>query len=294
MVYWRGSGPRCWLGWCRCDAEGGCRGKAGCLVAYLRVETDEGARQVALDRDCFTVGRLPANDIMIRHQQVSRYHAELRASPEGWWIADLESTNGIQVDGRRVQRHLLRSGEPVQLAPGVVVALVSSDNDDDVAVQPTAYVPALSTEREVPVASSAYGRNAAVMGSWLPTSGATAWRASNGRASAPRAPSEESGPVEGDLFRRKRSRLSGAPAAETTPGAIIPNYGAHAAHLHLCQTCGQQTAPDSVHCQTCGTSIARECRACRLSLLPIQDLCPRCQTPNPNSVLRARRAPTSA
>jgi pSer/pThr/pTyr-binding forkhead associated (FHA) protein len=263
-------------------------------VAYLHVETDEGARQVALDRDRFTIGRLPANDIMIRHQQISRYHAELRASTEGWWIADLESTNGVQVGGRRVQRHLLRSGEPVQLAPGVVVALVGGDHADDLAVQPTMHVPALSTEREVPAASTAYGRNGAVMGSWLPTSGATAWRTSNGRASAPRGPSEESGPVEGDLFRRKRSRLSGAPTAEAAVGAINPNYGANAAHLHLCQTCGQQTAPDSLHCQACGTSIARECRACRLSLLPIQDLCPRCQTPNPNSVLRARRAPSSA
>ncbi len=60
--------------------------------------------------------------------------------------------------------------------------------------------------------------------------------------------------------------------------------------LHVCQTCGQLTAPDSVYCQSCHHSIARECPNCRLSLLPIQDRCPRCQSPNPGSVRRAHRA----
>lgn len=60
--------------------------------------------------------------------------------------------------------------------------------------------------------------------------------------------------------------------------------------LHVCQTCGQRTAPDAVYCQNCHQSIAYECSNCRLSLLPIQDRCPRCQTPNPASVRRSQRA----
>lgn len=60
--------------------------------------------------------------------------------------------------------------------------------------------------------------------------------------------------------------------------------------LHVCQTCGQRTMPDAVYCQNCHHSIASECARCRLSLLPVQDLCPRCQTPNPYSVRRFRHA----
>lgn len=60
--------------------------------------------------------------------------------------------------------------------------------------------------------------------------------------------------------------------------------------LHVCQTCGQRTMPDAVYCQNCHHSIASECARCRLSLLPVQDLCPRCQTPNPFSVRRVRHA----
>ena len=56
--------------------------------------------------------------------------------------------------------------------------------------------------------------------------------------------------------------------------------------LHVCQTCGQLTAPDSVYCQSCHHSIAHECSNCRLSLLPIQERCPRCHTPNASSVRR--------
>lgn len=80
-------------------------------------------------------------------------------------------------------------------------------------------------------------------------------------------------------------------------GANVPMDGNRAtagpssALLHVCQTCGQLTAPDSVYCQSCHHSIARECVNCRLTLLPVQDRCPRCQTPNPMSVRRAHRAP---
>jgi len=61
--------------------------------------------------------------------------------------------------------------------------------------------------------------------------------------------------------------------------------------LHVCQTCGQLTAPDAVYCQNCHHPIAYECPNCHLSLLPIQDRCPRCQAPNPASVRRAHRNP---
>jgi pSer/pThr/pTyr-binding forkhead associated (FHA) protein len=57
--------------------------------------------------------------------------------------------------------------------------------------------------------------------------------------------------------------------------------------LHVCQTCGQLTSPESVYCQHCHHSIAHECSHCRLSLLPIQDRCPRCHMPNDASVRRA-------
>ena len=84
-----------------------------------------------------------------------------------------------------------------------------------------------------------------------------------------------------------------APVAATPPAGgeqRRTSFMAPSPLLHVCQTCGQRTTPDAVYCQNCHHSIATECTRCRLSLLPIQDLCPRCQTPNPASVRRARAA----
>jgi uncharacterized OB-fold protein len=91
-----------------------------------------------------------------------------------------------------------------------------------------------------------------------------------------------SGPLQGgadshDLYHRDAGN---SPRKRVTTGPA-PNL------LHVCQTCGQLTAPDAVYCQNCRQSIAHECANCRLSLLPIQDRCPRCHTPNQTSVRRA-------
>lgn len=85
-----------------------------------------------------------------------------------------------------------------------------------------------------------------------------------------------------DPFRRSGANIKSETSRVTAgPTSML---------LHVCQTCGQLTAPEAVYCQNCHHSIARECVNCRLSLLPIQDRCPRCQTPNPGSVRRAHRA----
>ena len=38
-------------------------------------------------------------------------HAELRQEGAGYWIVDLDSTNGIEVNGKRVKRAKLEPGD---------------------------------------------------------------------------------------------------------------------------------------------------------------------------------------
>jgi len=53
---------------------------------------------------------------VLRDPNVSRHHAELRRSPRGeWTIADLGSTNGVKVNGRRVGSTRLKAGDQVTL-----------------------------------------------------------------------------------------------------------------------------------------------------------------------------------
>ena len=60
-----------------------------------------------------TIGRTPDNDIQVNTTFVSRHHAVLLTSSEHCIIEDLNSTNGIVVNGQRVGRQLLHDGDVV-------------------------------------------------------------------------------------------------------------------------------------------------------------------------------------
>ncbi len=57
------------------------------------------------------LGRSRECDIQVEDPNVSRRHAELRQEGASYWIVDLDSTNGIEVNGRRVKRAKLDSGD---------------------------------------------------------------------------------------------------------------------------------------------------------------------------------------
>jgi hypothetical protein len=57
------------------------------------------------------LGRSRECDIQVEDANVSRRHAELRQEGSTYWIVDLDSTNGVEVNGRRVKRAKLESGD---------------------------------------------------------------------------------------------------------------------------------------------------------------------------------------
>jgi hypothetical protein len=81
-----------------------------------RAVVELGDRRYVLDGPRATIGRARDADCVLRDPNVSRHHAELRRSPQGEWaIADLGSTNGIKVNGRRVSTTRLAAGDQVTL-----------------------------------------------------------------------------------------------------------------------------------------------------------------------------------
>jgi len=69
-----------------------------------------------------TIGRDPANDIVLDDLMVSRRHAELRAAGPGQYeIVDLDSHNGTFVNGRRVYRIELRPDDTVRIGRHTLV-----------------------------------------------------------------------------------------------------------------------------------------------------------------------------
>src|SRR5437016_878110 len=70
-------------------------------------------RTIPLTNTVLKIGRSPANDLPLQHPGVSREHVELRLTPQGMVVTDLESSNGTYVDGARILAY-----QPTQVAPG--------------------------------------------------------------------------------------------------------------------------------------------------------------------------------
>ena len=61
------------------------------------------------------IGRDPAAQVIVDDPTVSRYHATLQVGPDGIWVEDLGSSNGTHVNGVRVDRTLIRSGDALDI-----------------------------------------------------------------------------------------------------------------------------------------------------------------------------------
>ena len=71
-----------------------------------------GTRHV-LDSERVVVGRSRECDVTIDDPNVSRRHAELVRQDGAYWIVDLGSTNGVEVNGKRVERARLEHDDRI-------------------------------------------------------------------------------------------------------------------------------------------------------------------------------------
>src|SRR5438093_13256353 len=67
-----------------------------------------------LTRDIFTIGSAPLNHIVIDDPGVSAQHAILARVADSYWLKDLGSTNGTQVNGVSISDAELKNGDKIQ------------------------------------------------------------------------------------------------------------------------------------------------------------------------------------
>jgi Protein of unknown function (DUF3662)/FHA domain len=82
------------------------------LAQEIVTLTMDGIRH-EVDKRRFVLGRSKDCDIQLADPNVSRRHAELRQEGSAYWLIDLDSTNGSQVNGSRTARAKLESGDTI-------------------------------------------------------------------------------------------------------------------------------------------------------------------------------------
>ena len=80
-----------------------------------------GTLRFVLESDQVTLGRSSTSDIVLDNDNVSRAHARLTRIDDEYTIEDLESRNGILLNGLAVHAAVLRDGDEVHVGDFVFI-----------------------------------------------------------------------------------------------------------------------------------------------------------------------------
>lgn len=103
----------------------------------------------SVDREVLTMGRGPDNDIVIDSGSVSVLHSEIQRVPGGYQLRDLESTNGITLDGYRESVIDLRPGLDIKLGE-VTLEYAFAEGDAEV------FIMEIEQPRPLPITQRLY------------------------------------------------------------------------------------------------------------------------------------------
>ena len=88
---------------------------AGPVTGVMSYADEEGQHAVVLDEASTSIGRAPGQKIILRDPSVSRHHAAVVREGDVFSVVDQGSTHGTYVNGQRVERVPLKSGDVLQM-----------------------------------------------------------------------------------------------------------------------------------------------------------------------------------
>ncbi len=93
-------------------------------------ELDAAGTRHLLQATAVRIGRGADNDIRLRNNSVSTNHATISRKGDGWQIVDLDSSNGVTVNGRPVAQSPLHASDVIELGEVRLRFLLTPSVDD--------------------------------------------------------------------------------------------------------------------------------------------------------------------
>jgi pSer/pThr/pTyr-binding forkhead associated (FHA) protein len=87
----------------------------GPAARIFALTTDLAGMEFPLDRPSLVIGRTDENDVVLNHRSISRHHAKIVRDGEHYTIVDLQSANGVRVNGEDYERIELNPGDVIEL-----------------------------------------------------------------------------------------------------------------------------------------------------------------------------------
>jgi ABC transport system ATP-binding/permease protein len=81
----------------------------------VAMSTQLAGTEFVLDRASLVIGRTAENDIILNHKSISRHHAKVIRDGDKYIVVDLESANGVRVNGVQQERSVLDSGDVIEM-----------------------------------------------------------------------------------------------------------------------------------------------------------------------------------
>ena len=110
-----------------------------------------------MNKERYTVGRLPDNDVRIDNPAVSGHHALIINILNDSFLEDLNSTNGTYVNGKLIKKHALQHGDVITCGHHQLrfVDSQASDNEGDEFEKTMVIQPSAAIEERVRAANAA-------------------------------------------------------------------------------------------------------------------------------------------
>jgi hypothetical protein len=82
-------------------------------VLYFQVDDGDFS---PIRKKVFLVGRGSKCDFVLKHRGVSREHAVITNERGGWFIEDLNSANGVWLNGEQIGKHKISGGDEINIS----------------------------------------------------------------------------------------------------------------------------------------------------------------------------------